>query len=441
VTARATHHPNALDAAALFGIELPLTPLPREVADLEPPAIGEILLLTGPSGAGKTTALCRLASLARRDRTIIDLSRIRPRPVPAVAQFKGLSAEAAMKRLAAAGLADARAFLKTPDQLSAGQRWRLSLALALRRAETSRKPPLLIADEFAALLDEDAARAVARLLRRAVCRTPRLAGVIATNREQLAPHLAPNRHTRFHLAAPPTTHEPTTRRLRPTTLHLRFAPGTTADYEALAPLHYLPSRPATIDHVLTARSAGQLAAVLVVSRPTLNSPHRDLAWPRRYTAPTKPAAAKRLNRELRTISRVIVDPRFQGLGVARRLVARYLASPLTPCTEALAAMGAVCPFFARAGMTAYRLPPSARAARLTDALAAAGLTPRDLAAPDLALRNAERAGRLPFLERELRRYVAASGAPQRRARDSLQALCRHAAPRLCPPVAYAHTAS
>jgi ABC-type lipoprotein export system ATPase subunit/GNAT superfamily N-acetyltransferase len=433
----APDHPHALAVASLFGLSLPLHRLPRERETIAPPEPGEILLLTGPSGAGKTTALRTLASAAVQDRRVIDLARVRLRQRPAVAHFPRLAPEAAMRALAAAGLADARAMLKPPAQLSLGQRWRLALAIALNRARGSRGPALIIADEFASTLDDLTARAVARLLRRAVDRHPRLAAAVATTRNHLATQLAPDRHTRFRLAAPPVALPPTP---RPAPLPLRFRQGSTADYQALAPIHYLPGRPASIERVLTARCQGELAAVLTISRPTLNSRHRQLAWPGRFAGRDKRAAAQRVNREIRTISRVIVDPRFQGLGVARRLVARYLADPVTPCTEALAAMGAVSPFFARAGMTAYALPPSRRNARLIDALAHANLAPHDLARPDHSLRRARAASAIPFLDRELRRWAAASGATDRRAKDPIETLWRLAAARLAPVVAYAHTA-
>lgn len=59
--------------------------------------------------------------------------------------------------------------------------------------------------------------------------------------------------------------------------------------------------------------------VLVVSMPVLNSRLRPLAWPSRYRTGDRRADARRINRELRTLSRVIVDPRVRGIGLATRL--------------------------------------------------------------------------------------------------------------------------
>jgi len=417
-------------AAARFGLALPIAaPKPPDAA-INAPSPGAIALITGPSGAGKSTVLRAIAGGARATHAVIDHAAITLPERPAVALL-GADPDVAMRRLATTGLADARVFIRTPRQLSEGERWRLRLALALQRARRARKPALLIADEFAALLDRQAARTLARLLRRAVDRSG-IAAAVATSHDDLAPHLAPDTVVRLGLGVPAQISGPMRRR----TLDLSYAEGAPADYDALAQHHYRAGRPATLERVLTARAGADLAAVLVVSRPTLNSPHRDLAWPGRYTAGDKRARALHVNRELRTISRVIVDPRFRGVGVAVRLVARYLRDPLTPCTEAIAVMGDLCPFFERAGMTAYVLPPSARNARLEDALRAEHLEPSDLARPAVLTDRAS-----PFLERELRLWAAASSATDRAADAPLGRLAALAASRLHTQItAYAHTA-
>ncbi len=82
--------------------------------------------------------------------------------------------------------------------------------------------------------------------------------------------------------------------------------------------------------VLRALVEQQLAGVLVVSMPTLNGRWRHAAWPDvDWAAGGRTAAARRLNLRVRTISRVIVEPRCRGMGVATKLVRSYLAGPLT----------------------------------------------------------------------------------------------------------------
>ena len=87
--------------------------------------------------------------------------------------------------LARVGLAEAWTYLRTPAELSDGQRWRLRLAVALERARRemsnhSTARVVLVADEFAALLDRVTGCVVARSLRRAVAPGSRVAAVVAT---------------------------------------------------------------------------------------------------------------------------------------------------------------------------------------------------------------------------------------------------------------------
>ncbi len=174
---------------------------------------------------------------------------------------------------------------------------------------------------------------------------------------------------------------------------LQLVTGERADYDALAPHHYRGGTPATITRVLALRDTRpsrldrfrdrpdrRTVAVLVESLPALSCRLRDLALRDRYGPWLDPAErARLLNREVRCISRVIVDPRWRGLGLAVRLVRHALATATTPVTEALAAMGRVHPFFERAGMTAYRRPPHPHDDRLVAALRHAGIEPRELA--------------------------------------------------------------
>lgn len=171
---------------------------------------------------------------------------------------------------------------------------------------------------------------------------------------------------------------------------VRVLVGSWEDYRALAAWHYLAGRPATVDLVLRAELGdGTRAGVLVVSRPVLAGWWRERAWPGAYRAATageRSQVARRLNAEVRTISRVIVDPRFRALGVATALVRAYLGSPRTPRTEAVAAVGGLCPFFARAGMREHRAGPDEEARRLARDLRGLGVERGDLVRADRAER-------------------------------------------------------
>lgn len=188
--------------------------------------------------------------------------------------------------------------------------------------------------------------------------------------------------------------------------HISISRGEWSDYLALERFHYRAAAPATKVRILTACEGELLAGVLVISMPTLNGRWRDLAWPGE-----KPADRRRsmrwINREVRCISRVIVEPRFRGRSIARRLVKAYLRSPDSRKTEAVAAMGAFCPFFKAAGMREVKLAPVERDRALDRALRRAGLVALDCADLSRVRRAVRRSG---TLRRKIVRWAGASRA-------------------------------
>ena len=207
--------------------------------------------------------------------------------------------------------------------------------------------------------------------------------------------------------------------------------GTLADYAALSSHHYRGGRPATATRVLVLRdptpsaaerwrgtpgqrAVGETVGVLVESLPALSCSLRDHATDGRYAASgglTPSQRARLLNAEVRCISRVVLDPRWRGLGLAVRLVRAALDSATTRFTESLAAMGRVHPFFVYAGMTAYHRPPHPGDERLRAAMLAVGLEASLLTRLDVCRRRLDD---LPdpqrrLVERELLRWARGHG--------------------------------
>lgn len=416
---------------------------------------GEIGLIVGPSGSGKSTLLRRAARAWRvRGVRVIDAARTPVRDAPAVDLLPG-SVEEAMRRLARFGLAEARCFVRRASELSDGQRARLALALACERAERLASEcgavgdeaggAALMIDEFGAPLDDLTAQGVARTLRRAADGSG-VRIVAATSRGGVERALSPDVVVRLALDGSARVERPaggsSRRRGSPPVVIER---GSMRDFGAFAHLHYRAGAPGRPVHVLRARLLGRgedaLVGALVVAMPTLNASWRGAAWPGAYDTGDARADAHRLNREVRTIARVVVDPRLRACGVATRLVRAYLREPLTVRTEAYAAMGACCPLFERAGMRVVRTPPPARHARLLDALAHCGVEPWRLAAPRTAFARAVEAHGAAFLERELRKWANDAGADRAHREDELYGLFRRACRVVgASPVAYAHDA-
>lgn len=233
---------------------------------------------------------------------------------------------------------------------------------------------------------------------------------------------------------------------------LTLEAGTLRDYRALHAFHYKGVNPGAVTAVyrlrhdaptvvgryMQRRDDSSVVGVLLRSLPHLGCRLRDHATSFRYRGFGTKGAAAMLNREVRTISRVVIDPRWRGLGLAVRLVRHALDHPETVFTEALAAMGRVHPFFERAGMTRYDRPPRAEHARLLDALEHLDIRPYMLASPDAATAQLSNDAQRAWLDRELRRWHRAAFRTNKAALAALsfEALLRCARDRLLSQPVY-----
>lgn len=189
----------AVQAAEMFGIGLDetyeVTLYDDTAVDVRP---GDVVLVTGASGSGKTVLLRRLAAAmaeAEAGVRMVDLAAVAPPAEAAVIDGLACGFERALEHLSSAGLADAFLLLRRPEELSDGQRWRLRLAHALASAlaasPTGASAAVLVADEFCSTLDRLSARAIAYRVRRLATRHG-LTVLAATAHDDLADDLAPD---------------------------------------------------------------------------------------------------------------------------------------------------------------------------------------------------------------------------------------------------------
>lgn len=149
---------------------------------------GQIAMITGFSGSGKTTALTQMAQQTpANERLWLGQETVDEASAAAsVIDAMGGETREALGRLAQAGLSDARIALQRPAQLSRGQYWRFQLARAL--ASTAR---FVFIDEFAATLDAINAATVSHRLRRIADRGDKVF-VVASGRYDFACDLSPD---------------------------------------------------------------------------------------------------------------------------------------------------------------------------------------------------------------------------------------------------------
>jgi energy-coupling factor transporter ATP-binding protein EcfA2 len=387
-------------AACTFGAAVlePPTPVP---VHLPMPAPGETLAVIGPSGAGKTLALNALA--ARCGGVHLPVLRRDDFDLPVLELFPPLMpGETVLRNLARVGLADGRLWRLQVRHLSAGEQQRLRIALwnaAVSAAcgRDARAP--LIADEFDAHLDELTACAIAQTLRRL-----KLPLVVSTHNLATLPYLAPARvfeidRGMHELPAP-----------APASLadEIEIVPARVRDWDRFKHWHYLgQSRPGPSCAVWLARLRGREAGIVMFGYPHLLLSARKHALPECYRVQgVRAYGPGALNRDVRLLQRVVVDPRLRGLGIAARLIEHGVRALGVPYVECVAQMGTFSDFLLRAGFEhVCALEPPKSAAALLRFCERRDIPPRALADP--ALRETVLAAMQPNDREALARHLRA----------------------------------
>lgn len=213
VQSRATPTERAMQVAVMFGLSLDGTQthtiIPPTELTLAP---GRVVFVTGTSGGGKSTLLRLIneaitrhpASETAQPPALIHADRLPALPSQALvdalthpeADPDAATSPAPLEQvchwLSLAGLNDAAVMLRTPNQLSEGQRHRLKLAQAMAVAQRRTEPwSVLLIDEFGSTLDRATAFALARGVRRWVTKT-QVCLIAATTHDDLLEPLAPD---------------------------------------------------------------------------------------------------------------------------------------------------------------------------------------------------------------------------------------------------------
>lgn len=171
---------------------------------------GRIVYITGDSGAGKSTMLADIRANVRATAGYKDIgdgvyaAGDEGWDTPVIDQV-GTGIQDACDLLNQVGISEAFVYLRTPKQLSDGQRYRFMLAKAIDKARSmtaANQQPVIIVDEFLAVLDREVARNVAYQVRRAASKN-RLCFVVATTHQDIRADLQPNLTITLRLNLPP----------------------------------------------------------------------------------------------------------------------------------------------------------------------------------------------------------------------------------------------
>lgn len=122
--------------------------------DVEP---GDVVYITGQSGSGKSLLLRELDVQMRAEgKSVVNLDEIQLDNTRPLVDQIGKDLNDGLRILSIAGLNDAYLFVRKPNELSDGQRYRFRLAKAIESGAQ-----VWVIDEFMAVLDRIAAKVIA----------------------------------------------------------------------------------------------------------------------------------------------------------------------------------------------------------------------------------------------------------------------------------------
>jgi hypothetical protein len=188
--------------------------------------------------------------------------------------------------------------------------------------------------------------------------------------------------------------------------HLEIRPAKRIAYDELACFHYRGQCPAVYAAIYGMYDRGKATAtlrlgratqpvgVIVYTMPAMGLEVRNIAIGEMFECcQNRKERLKMINENIRCISRVIIDPRYRGLGLAARLVRETMPLMNVPVIEAMAVMGQVNPFFEKAGMKACPAKLSRQCERMRDAMYTVGITDYQILAASGSAGKAGRDGR------------------------------------------------
>jgi hypothetical protein len=196
---------------------------------------------------------------------------------------------------------------------------------------------------------------------------------------------------------------------------LQIVRGEFEDYKKLARFHYRDSRPGAYTAIFVIKPDKGISkdpvGVIVYTMPSAGAELRNVATGNTFTGFDNRTRLSLINKNIRCISRVIIEPRFRGLGLASRLVRETMPEINVPIIEAMAVMGMVNPFFEKAGMKAFTGKMPVRCVTLIEAFSEVGIEGEELVDVEGVQRKLEQLGQREgeLIERQIRDFLQSYG--------------------------------
>jgi ABC-type ATPase with predicted acetyltransferase domain len=252
----------------------------------------------------------------------------------------GSSQEEAMALLGVMGLSEAFVMLRKYRELSEGQKYRYKLAKMIALDGDA-----YFIDEFGATLDREMAKVLAFSIQKWARKNKKMV-VVATTHKDLVEDFNPNivldkkfgqtTQIKYYSAQPQQFS---------LISDMKIEQAAKEDYEYLKSFHYLQGNPAAPKHRFKLTYKGETIGIIVYTL-TFRALHF-----RNQLFPEYKNNIEKVNSDILRISRVIIHPKFRGIGLAQELVRQTLPLVNARIVECVAAMAKYNPFFEKAGMT------------------------------------------------------------------------------------------
>lgn len=311
---------------------------------------GDLICISGDSGGGKSLLLNAFKNFFGEEATCLNDLEVDPEET--LIEGVGKEVTEAVKILSFCGLNDAFLFLRKYKELSEGQKYRYRLAKLMDLQDKR----VWIIDEFCASLDRVMARVMAFLVQK-VARKLGKTVVVASTHDDFLTDVQPDIVVKKGYERDVEVTEFSNRLDRCSIYdNVQVTQGCIEDYRKLSRFHYRSKGHKEYEG-LRARDCfkllfnNELIGVIVYSRSYLNLKPRNMVFGNRYVfTPGDLHKANLINEEIARISRVVIHPKFRGIGLGAYLVKETLSKVNAKVIEALAVMAKYNPFFERAGM-------------------------------------------------------------------------------------------
>jgi len=335
---RATCHTSYISDMFGIGPESGPNVIARDVEiDYSP---GRIIYFTGPSGGGKSSLL--RAAIRRTPKAVLLGDSFDDRR--SIVDTLGPDVRKAVGRLSLCGLSEAMSMLRSPRELSDGQRYRYALARCL-----AGEPQTIAADEWCAMLDNVTAKVISYNVRKLADRSG-VGFLLAGTREDIIDDLQPDVIVRCHGRGVVDVHETSYKPPRgPISFRddLDIRVGKVSDWPYFAKWHYRGHGIGPVRRVNLLYHGAEKVGICIFGFGPLASAQRNRLFG--LGGKMSSSKAKVINSNFACVSRFVLDPRYRGAGIGGWFLDRACRAAPWPWIEMISEMANLVPFYKSAG--------------------------------------------------------------------------------------------